>query len=85
MTESITTAIGYLGACLTTISFLPQVIQTIRTKKTDEISLSMYMLYCSGVLCWLIYGISIANVPLIVANGISLCLATIMLCLKIKY
>jgi len=76
---------GYLAASLTTIAFLPQVIKTIRLKKTDEISLVMYLLFCLGLLFWLIYGLMITNIPLIIANGITLILATIILFFKIKF
>lgn len=76
---------GYVGASLTTIAFLPQVIKTIRLKKADEISLIMYILFCIGLLCWLIYGLMIINLPLIGANGIALVLATIVLYFKLKY
>ncbi len=84
MIKIITDIFGYSAACLTTIAFLPQVIKTIRLKKTDEISLVMYILFCAGLLCWLIYGVLISNIPLIIANGITLFLATIILFLKIK-
>jgi MtN3 and saliva related transmembrane protein len=84
MLKIVTEIFGYSAACLTTIAFLPQVIKTIRLKKTDEISLVMYILFCAGLLCWLIYGVLISNIPLIIANGITLFLATIILFLKIK-
>lgn len=77
--------IGYVGASLTTIAFLPQVIKTIRLKKADEISLMMYIMFCVGLLCWLIYGMFIMNLPLIGANGIAFILAMIVLYFKIKF
>lgn len=77
--------IGFTGATLTTIAFLPQVIKTIRMKKADEISLIMYILFCIGLLCWMIYGLTIINFPLIFANGIALVLASIVLYFKIRF
>jgi len=85
MKEIVTNAFGYSAACLTTIAFLPQVVKTIRSRKTDEISLIMYILFCIGVLCWLIYGVLTSDMPLIIANGITLLLALVVLCLKIKF
>ncbi|EKE00989.1 MAG: hypothetical protein ACD_21C00250G0062 [uncultured bacterium] len=85
MQTIISSIFGYSAACLTTIAFLPQVIKTISSKKTDEISLATYLLFCIGLLCWLIYGILIINIPLIVANGITLALAAVILFLKIKH
>jgi MtN3 and saliva related transmembrane protein len=77
--------IGYLAATLTTIAFLPQVIKTIRLKKTDEISLIMYILFCTGLLSWLIYGVLIVDIPLIIANAVTLALAMVILLFKIKF
>lgn len=77
--------IGYLAAFLTTISFLPQVIQIVKTKDTKSISLLMYLMFIGGISLWLIYGFSIGDIPVIVANGTTLCLAFIVLIYKLKY
>ena len=78
------TFIGYLAAICTTCSFIPQVIHTIRTKDTSSISLAMYSIFVTGVLLWLIYGLSINNLPIIVANTITLLLSSLILILKIR-
>jgi MtN3 and saliva related transmembrane protein len=75
--------IGYLAATLTTASFLPQAILTIRTKDTESLSLSMYSLFTLGVFCWLIYGVYISDKALIFANAITLVLAASILSFKI--
>lgn len=75
--------IGYLAATLTTASFLPQAILTIRTKDTESLSLSMYSLFTLGVFCWLIYGVYISNKAIIFANAITLALAASILSFKI--
>ncbi|MBL1211339.1 SemiSWEET transporter, partial [Geminocystis sp. GBBB08] len=51
------TIIGLIAGFLTTISFLPQVIKTWRSKSAQDISLGMFLSFCLGVLFWLIYGI----------------------------
>lgn len=84
MIKTISEIIGFVAASLTTVAYLPQVVKTIRLKKTNEISLMMYILFCVGLLSWLIYGLLITNMPLILANGISLSLAMIILILKIR-
>lgn len=76
---------GYLAAILTTLSFLPQAIKTIRDKNTEGISLIMYSMFTAGVLLWLIYGIFIKDVPVIIANLVTLILAVTILILKVKY
>jgi MtN3 and saliva related transmembrane protein len=75
--------IGYVAATLTTASFLPQAILTIKTKDTQSLSLSMYSLFTLGVFCWLIYGISISDKAIIFANSITFILATAILSFKI--
>lgn len=79
------TTVGLIAAVLTTSSFLPQAIKTIRTKNTKDISLAMYVIFSSGVLLWLIYGILIKDVPVVAANAVTLVFALIILIYKLKY
>lgn len=75
--------IGFLAAILTTISFLPQAVKTIKTKDTSSISLTMYVLFTIGVLCWLVYGIYILDWALLLANGVTAIFSMIILTYKI--
>lgn len=77
--------IGFLAAFLTTISFAPQAIKTIRTRSTESISLGMYIIFTVGVICWLIYGVHINDLPIILANAVTLILTGTILILKIKH
>ncbi|HNZ86905.1 MAG TPA: SemiSWEET transporter [Methanofastidiosum sp.] len=81
----ITTILGLMAGSLTTISFVPQVIKTWKFKETKDISLLMYIIFFLGVFLWFSYGIIINNVPIIIANGVSLVLVFIVLMLKIRY
>lgn len=81
----ISTIVGSLAAILTTSSFVPQAIKIIRTRSTKDISLYMYIVLTTGTLCWLIYGILLAEAPLILANVIGFSLTFTILFLKIKY
>jgi MtN3 and saliva related transmembrane protein len=75
--------IGYIAATLTTVSFLPQAILTIKTKDTKSLSLSMYSLFTLGVLCWFIYGVYLADEAIIFANAVTFVLAASILTFKI--
>jgi MtN3 and saliva related transmembrane protein len=75
--------IGYAAATLTTVSFLPQAIMTIKTRDTESLSMGMYSLFATGVLLWLIYGIYLDNQAIIIANAITFVLAAIILGFKI--
>lgn len=74
--------LGFLAAILTTGSFLPQAIMTLRTKNTDGISLTMYSLFTIGVAFWFIYGILLSSWSLIIANSITFLLAASILVVK---
>jgi MtN3 and saliva related transmembrane protein len=77
--------IGYVAACLTTLSFLPQALHTFRTRDVSGISLGMYALFNSGVALWLVYGLLIGAWPVVVANAVTLCLALAILVMKLRY
>ncbi len=77
--------IGSLAAILTTVSFIPQVLQVWKTQHTHDISLGMYIAFTSGVALWLLYGILISSWPVIIANAITVCLAGAVLIMKIRF
>lgn len=77
--------IGLLAATGTTIAFLPQVLKSWKSKHTKDISLPMYLIFTTGVFLWLVYGYMISDLPLMLANFITLLLAGSVLFLKLKY
>lgn len=74
---------SFAAAVLTTLSFVPQAIQVIKTKDTKSISLVMYIMFTIGVFCWLIYGLGIKDIALIAANSVTFIFAVIILSYKI--
>jgi MtN3 and saliva related transmembrane protein len=76
--------IGYGAALLTTVSFVPQAVKSWSSRDLSGVSLSMYGLFTLGVALWLIYGITLKSWPIILANGITLALASLVLILKIR-
>lgn len=77
--------IGFAAGVLTTGAFLPQVIKPWRTRSTKDLSLPMWTALFIGIVLWVIYGIMTDDLPLIVANSVTLSLATIVLVLKIRH
>lgn len=77
--------IGYLAACLTTLSFLPQALHTFRTRDVSGISLGMYVLFTTGVALWLVYGLLVSAWPVVLANTVTLVLALAILLMKLRY
>ncbi|WP_239056043.1 SemiSWEET transporter [Fusobacterium sp. IOR10] len=76
--------LGLIAAILTTVSFLPQVIQVVKTKNTKSISLGMYLMFVLGVVLWAIYGFLMKDRPVFIANLITFCLSFIILIYKLK-
>ncbi|MDC7710659.1 SemiSWEET transporter [Vogesella indigofera] len=79
-----TTQLGYLAALLTTGSFLPQVLYTLRTRDTRSISLSMYLMLVCGTGTWLLYGLSISALPVVLANALSMLMSSVILVMKLR-
>lgn len=80
-----TEVIGYVAAILTTASFVPQVLQVVRTRNTRAISRTMYVAFCLGIAMWLLYGIALASPPIIAANAVTLVLASVVLGYKLRF
>lgn len=85
MVVSNLTLLGLTAAACTTLAFLPQVIKTWRTRSTKDVSLGMFLILNTGILLWLVYGFLRLDVPLIIANGITLMLASTILFFKIRF
>lgn len=76
--------LGLAAAACTTFSFLPQVVHALKTRDTSAISLWMYVIFCAGILLWLVYGIFRDDVAVIAGNAVTLVLAGSVLVLKLK-
>lgn len=67
--------IGYAAAILTTASFVPQAIKTIRSRDTEGLSVLMYLGFAIGVFLWMVYGFVRDDLVIIVANAVTFLLA----------
>lgn len=85
MDPSLTSGIGFAAALLTTVAFLPQAIKTWRTRSARDISLAMFLTLVTGICLWLVYGLLIGDLPLILANGVTLVLAGAILFCKLRF
>jgi MtN3 and saliva related transmembrane protein len=75
--------LGTAAAVLTTSSFVPQALLTLRTRDVSGISLAMYSCFTAGVALWLVYGVVLGQWPIIVANTVTLALAGTILVTKL--
>jgi MtN3 and saliva related transmembrane protein len=63
--------VGYLAAICMVFGYMPQAIYTIRTRDTDGIALSTFLLMGLGSIFFVIQGFLTENMPLIVTNLIT--------------
>jgi MtN3 and saliva related transmembrane protein len=77
--------IGYVAGTLTTIAFLPQVLHVWKTKRADDLHMGTLLIFTAGVTLWVIYGIAQHQMPVILANVVTLLLQLGILFLKLRY
>ncbi len=85
MISNTTEILGIIAGVLTTLSFVPQVIKTWKSRSAKDLSLGMFSLFCTGVLLWLIYGLAINDLPIILANTVTLLLAMTLVYFKFSF
>ena len=85
MAELFTNIVSYTAAVVGTSLMLPQIIKSWGTKKMEDVSFGMIILYFFNCLLWLIYGILITAWPAVLANGIALVISIFQIVLKMKY
>lgn len=64
--------LGLIAATLTTSAYIPQTYKVIKTKSASDFSWIWLIFMIIGIFLWFVYGLMIKNIPLIVANGISI-------------
>ncbi|MBI5453712.1 MAG: SemiSWEET transporter [Deltaproteobacteria bacterium] len=79
------TILGLVGGTLTTVSFLPQVFKTWKSRSAKDVSLWMFLILSLGIVMWIIYGFLIGSIPVIAANIVSFILVFTILILKIIF
>jgi MtN3 and saliva related transmembrane protein len=77
--------LGLLAGVLTTGAWLPQVLRTLRTRETGDFAWAYLLTFGSGLACWNIYGVIRGDLPLILANAVSLLLLAAIITVKFRY
>ncbi len=77
--------LGLTAGTITSITFLPQVIQIWKTKSVKDLSMPMLLLLILGVSMWLTYGILVMDAAIIYTNSMVLAMSLIMTFFKLKY
>ncbi len=79
------THLGLLAGAITTAAGIPQVVKTYRTRHARDISIWQPILLDVGMLLWLIYGIFLRDLPLILANAVSILCYSLLIVMKIYF
>lgn len=82
---SFVTSVGLVAAFCTTLAFLPQVIKIWRTKSVGDLSFGTFTVFTFGVAMWLVYGLLIDDLPVIIANVVTLALQSTILFQMVRY
>ena len=82
---TIATVTGFVAGTLTTLSFVPQVLKTFRSKRCDDLSWGMLLAFATGVSLWFVYGIFLRSAPMMLANLVTLLLLVWLVVMKIRY
>ncbi|SMF16317.1 MtN3 and saliva related transmembrane protein [Tistlia consotensis] len=82
---TLVTLVGLAAGTCTTAAFLPQALKAWRTRQTRDLSLSMFLVFVTGIVLWLAYGLILGDVPIVVANALTLLLAGSILALKLRH
>ena len=84
MDAVIVTTLGMVGTALSTLSLVPQVIRTWRTRSTADISAAWLVVALMSMLVWISYG-SLVQAPAIVwANALTFVQAGYILAVKVQ-
>lgn len=77
--------VGIIAACLTSFAFYPQVAKIYRTKSSKDLSLGSLWQMAAGISLWIVYGISLKNYIIILANVTALIAFLSALVLHYRY
>lgn len=77
--------VGSLAGTLTTVAYVPQVVKVFRSRSTEDLSWPTFLCLWLGIVLWIVYGVMLGENPIIVANVITLGLASMILAGKAYY
>ncbi|MFL6439082.1 MAG: SemiSWEET family sugar transporter [Terriglobales bacterium] len=80
-----TTTVGLAAGAFTTLSFVPQLLRTVRTRSANDMSGWWLAGFIGGLTLWLIYGLLLPSMPIILANIATLLLTLPILVIKIYF
>lgn len=73
------TALGLIAGLLTTVCWVPQLVRSLRTRSTGDLSWGYLLVLTAGVALWMVYGMLRLDLAILVSNLFGLaCLGTLI-------
>ncbi|MCU0395189.1 MAG: SemiSWEET family transporter [Chitinophagaceae bacterium] len=76
---------GHIGSFLSSVTFIPQVYKTWKTRSAGDLSITMMLIVFTSTIVWLVYGIALELWPVITANGIICVLSLLLIIFKLSF
>lgn len=80
-----TSVLGLIAAVLGMVTFLPQVLQCVKTRDTKSISLVTYFIILINSILWSAYGYLRGDFAIILVNIFIFANAGVIIAYKVKY
>jgi len=77
--------LGFLAGAITVGSFVPQVVRTVRTRHTRDLSVGMFALLVTSGVLWLLYGVAQRDWPVVATNAGMVTLTGALLAAKMRF
>ena len=77
--------IALTAALLTSTGFIPQIIKSFKTRHVKDVSLMTLVFTAAGTFCWMIYGFSLGDIIIIIANIFTCTTVIILMIMKMLY
>lgn len=77
--------IGLLAGAMTTSAFVPQAVQTWRTRSARDVNAGLLVLLVAGNSLWFTYGALVGSWGLVAANIVTVPLCALILWVKLRH
>jgi len=76
---------GWLASFFCTLILVPQIIKTLKTRHTDDVSMVMLVISVIGNAFWVAHACITGNIPLIVGACLISAMSIVLIIFKYKY
>ena len=76
---------GWAASFLCTLILVPQIYKALKTRHTDDVSMSMLILSVAGNGFWVAHASITQNIPLLVGAGFISCMSISLVIFKYKF